>query len=100
MYRNATVMQEQGKLPEARALYEAVLEAQEVQLGPDHPSTLTTKSNLGILFQTMAQAAEQNGEHAEAADLYRMAADMQEPMFGKDDKYVVHCRAKARELSA
>ena len=29
-----------------------------------------------------------------------MAADAYEPKFGKGNKYVVHCRAKARELSA
>ena len=96
----AGVMMNQGKVSEARALYEAVLEAKEVQLGPNHPSTLDTKTNLGVLFQTMAQAAEQNGERAEAADLYRMAADMWEPQYGKDDEDVVECRAKARELSA
>jgi hypothetical protein len=48
----------------------------------------------------MAEAAEQNGARAEAADLYCAAADMQEASNGKDDKYVVHCRAKARELGA
>ena len=56
--------------------------------------------NLGILLQTMALAAEQNGERAEAASLYRATADAYEPKFGKDDVDVVHCRAKARELSA
>ena len=32
--------------------------------------------------------------------LYHAAADMQELRYGKDDVDVVHCRAKARELSA
>ena len=40
------------------------------------------------------------GGRVDAADLYQQAADMHEPKFGKDDEYVVKCRAKARELSA
>ena len=35
-----------------------------------------------------------------AADLYGMAASMREPFSGKNNGAVVHCRAKARELSA
>ena len=36
------------------------------------------------MLQEIAEAAEQNGERAEAAGLYRAAADMAEPKFGKD----------------
>ena len=57
------------------------------------------KGDLGGLLQQMAKEAEQNGERAEAAALYLRAADLQEPKFGKDNGAVVHCRAKARELS-
>ena len=75
-------------------------EAQTQQLGPHHRSTLKTKGNLGNVLGKMAKAAEQNGACAEAADLYRAAADAYKPKYGKDDVDVVQCRAKARELGA
>lgn len=32
--------------------------------------------------------------------MYRTAADMREPRYGRDDEDVAECRARARELSA
>ena len=87
----ADVLGKQGELPGARALYEAVLEAKEVQLGLNHPDTLNTKGNLGALFQTMAKAAEQNGERAEAAGLYNTAAGLWGPIVGETHELVVEC---------
>ena len=65
-----------------------------------NPLTILTKGDLGVLLEQLAEKAEQNGERADASDLYQQAADMQEPKFGKDNEYVVKCRAKARELRA
>ena len=96
----AIVLANLGESAEARAMYEEVLAGYTAQLGATHARTLHAKTNLGILLQTMAEGAEQNGERAEAAGLYRAAADAWEPRYGKDDVDVVHCRAKARELSA
>ena len=67
-------MTAQGDLPGARAVFEAVIEAQAQQLGPRHAETLNTKFDLGVLLRTMGTAAEQNGERAEAAGLYSAAA--------------------------
>ena len=52
-------MKDQGDLPGARAVYEAVAEAQTQQLGPRHVDTLDTKGNLlGKLLKMMAEDAE------------------------------------------
>ena len=94
-------MEQQGDLPGARAVYEAVAEAQTQQLGPRHANTLSTKGNLGGVLQKMAKAAERNGEQrAEAAGLYCAAADAYEAKYGPTRPGVVSCRAKARELGA
>ena len=86
-----------GESAEARTMLEEVVAGYTAQLGATHARTLKAKGNLA---ESMAIDAEQKGEHAEAAGLYRMAADAWEPEFGKDYVQVVHCRAKARELSA
>ena len=94
----AAVMQLQGDFAGAQALYEQVIEAQTAQLGSSHQSTLDVKGNLAILLHTMAKAAEENGERAEAAGLYGKAAGMYELKYGPEDETLAECRAKARGL--
>ena len=89
----------QGELTAARAMYEEVLEAQEAQLGPDHPSTLNTKYNIGMCYGQLAHQAEKKGERAEAAELYTKAGGIVEDVKGSDHQLAVLCRAKAHELS-
>jgi tetratricopeptide (TPR) repeat protein len=40
----------QGKLVEAKQMYDCALQGQEVVFGPKHKSTLTTINDLGVLF--------------------------------------------------
>jgi tetratricopeptide (TPR) repeat protein len=47
----------QGKLVEAQQMYQRALQGYEKALGPEHMSTLTTVSNLGLVFKKQCYAA-------------------------------------------
>ena len=87
-----------GRAPGGARDDEAAVEGWTAQLGPNHPSTLNAKYNLGIVLEQLAEAAEEN-DGTEAAGLYGKAADMQEAKNGSHDEYVIKCRTKALELS-
>ena len=53
----ANVLGDQGKLDEAKAMYERALAGQERALGADHPETLDTVHNLAILLNAAGDAA-------------------------------------------
>ncbi|KZP22341.1 Kif17 kinesin, partial [Athelia psychrophila] len=67
----------EGKLDEAESLYGRALTGWEKQLGADHPSTLTTVSNLAVLYQTQ-------GKLDEAERLYGRALAGEEKQLGAD----------------
>ena len=49
---------DQGKLAEAKKMYERALEGYEKALGPEHTSTLDTVNNLGLLYADQGELAE------------------------------------------
>ena len=53
----ACVLWDQGKLEEAKAMYERALAGQERALGADHPDTLQTVNNLADLLNDTGDAA-------------------------------------------
>ena len=53
----AATLRDQGDLPGARRLQEAVLEAMKRLLGDEHPGTLTSMSNLAITLWRQGEAA-------------------------------------------
>ncbi|KAF5618248.1 tetratricopeptide repeat domain protein [Fusarium sp. NRRL 25303] len=68
---------DQGKLPEAEAMYKRALEGKEKAFGRDHISTLDTVNNLGILY------ADQ-GKLPEAEAMYKRALEGREKALGRD----------------
>ena len=52
------LLQDMGKLEEARPLYEEALQARRETLGDRHPSTLTSIGNMGALLYGMGQLTE------------------------------------------
>ena len=53
----AVVLKDQGKLDEAKAMYERALAGRERTLGADHPHTLGTVNNLAGLLNQVGDAA-------------------------------------------
>ena len=47
-----------GRLDEAEAEHRAVLETQTRVLGPDHPDTLTSRSNLTLVLRDLGRLDE------------------------------------------
>ena len=56
--RAARVLEDQGKLDEAKTTYERALLGFEKALGPDHPTTLATVHNLGGLLYAQGKLDE------------------------------------------
>jgi hypothetical protein len=52
----------QGRLDEAEAEYRAVLEAFTRVLGADHPDTVDTRNNLGVVLETLGRLDEAAAE--------------------------------------
>ena len=55
--RLAVLLKDQGKLDEAKAMYERALAGRERTLGADHPHTLGTVNNLAGLLNQVGDAA-------------------------------------------
>ena len=66
-----------GKFPEAIARLERIRDAQTAELGPDHPDTLTTLSDLAFAFR-------ESGKQAEAIALYERVRDGRMAKLGLD----------------
>ncbi|KAL9004307.1 MAG: hypothetical protein Q9188_002871 [Gyalolechia gomerana] len=75
MYQRALDGKE--KAWEAKKMYRRALDGKEKAWGPNHPSTLDTVNNLGILY------ADQ-GKHAEGEKMYQRALDGKEKAWGPD----------------
>ena len=67
------VMQGQGKLDEAKAMYRRALSIKEAALGPNHTSVAPT-------LHCLADLLRQQGEHAEAKALMKRARAIDEAM--------------------
>ena len=82
------ILSDEGKWEEATRTLEAVLEAEERVVGPNHPRTLTTLNNLAstLLRQGLEQEAEkkyraliarrhESGQHVELVTAARLVID-------------------------
>ncbi|KAI9888243.1 MAG: hypothetical protein M1814_000933 [Vezdaea aestivalis] len=68
-------LKDQGKLPEAEAMYQRALHSREKALGPDHTSTLATIGSLGVLYCDQ-------GKFTEAERMYQRALQGYEKALG------------------
>ena len=66
-----------GQFQEAETLHHQVLAIHEKALGPEHPTTATSVSNLGNVYYLQ-------GRFAEAEKLYRRALQIREKVLGAD----------------
>jgi tetratricopeptide (TPR) repeat protein len=66
-----------GRLAEALPLYEQTLELRKAKLGPEHPDTLTSMSNLAVAYQTA-------GRLAEALPLYEQTLELRKAKLGPE----------------
>ena len=69
----------QGKLVEAKQMYQRALQGYEKAWGPDHTSTLDTVNNLGNLYKNQ-------GKLAEAEQMYQRALRGYEKAWGPDHR--------------
>ncbi|RYO79958.1 hypothetical protein DL764_009955 [Monosporascus ibericus] len=67
----------QGKLKEAKEMYQRALQGQEKALGPNHISTLRTVNSLGIVYK-------EQGKLKEAKEMYQRALEGFEKALGPD----------------
>ena len=68
------IYQVQGKYAEAEALHTEALALYRRQLGDDHPGTLNTEGNLGVLRIRQGGAAHAEGAATVASVLERLQA--------------------------
>jgi tetratricopeptide (TPR) repeat protein len=68
---------DQGRLREAKEMYQRALAGREKALGPDHTSTLSTVNNLGVLYSNQ-------GRLKEAEEMYQRALAGYEKALGPD----------------
>jgi tetratricopeptide (TPR) repeat protein len=73
----AMLLTEMGRFSEARPLHERALAIDEKALGPEHPITATTQSNLAMLLHG-------TGSYAEALPLLERALAIRERALGPD----------------
>ncbi|MFF2064735.1 FxSxx-COOH system tetratricopeptide repeat protein, partial [Streptomyces sp. NPDC058200] len=73
----ATTLQNAGAAAEQHLLHQCVLDAETHHLGPDHPDTLTSRNNLGLVLHAL-------GRHQEAVDLHRQNLADRERVQGPD----------------
>ena len=69
----AIVLRDQGKLDEARKLYEQTLEIRRRVLGPEHPDTLTVDVQSGLM------CCVDQGKHDEAGKLFEQTLEIATP---------------------
>ncbi|MGW4518364.1 tetratricopeptide repeat protein [Streptomyces sp. NPDC004393] len=74
-----------GQHREAADLHRQVLSAHERIRGPDHPGTLTSRSNLGL-------ALDHLGRHREAADLHQSVLTACERVLGPSHPHTLQSR--------
>src|SRR5262249_52282981 len=73
----ATAYSTLGRWGEALPLFEATLRLQEAKLGPDHPSTLQTRSSLALAYRSA-------GRWGEALPLFEATLRLREAKLGPD----------------
>ena len=73
----ALLLQDQGDLAGARALYERALAIREKALGPEHPDTAKSLNNLAVLLQAQ-------GDLAGARPLFERALAIYEKALGPE----------------
>ena len=57
-FEHIQVLQQVGKIAEAQAIYESVIEGRTEQLGPNHADTLMAQMNLAILHKEQGDFEE------------------------------------------
>ena len=77
------LFKEQGKYAEAEPLYHQALEGRRRTLGDEHPSTLVSINNLGMLRKNQ-------GKYAEAESLFREGLEAGLRVLGDEHPYTVH----------
>jgi Tfp pilus assembly protein PilF len=60
------VLERQGKYEETEAMHRRALKAREKVLGPEHPYTLTSVSNLGSVLRRQGKYEEAEAMHRRA----------------------------------
>src|ERR1039458_8575261 len=68
----------QARYPEAKKLVHEALDGRQRSLGPNHPATLASMNNLGLLLRG-------EGRYAEAEKLFRQLLDTQRRAVGPSD---------------
>ncbi|MEU9188190.1 tetratricopeptide repeat protein, partial [Streptomyces sp. NPDC048484] len=82
----ASTLRDAGAAAEEHLLRQGVLDAQTRHLGPDHPDTLTSRSNLAVALRAL-------GRYQEAADLDRQTLSDRERILGPDHPHTLTSRS-------
>ncbi|KAJ5110529.1 FAD-binding monooxygenase [Penicillium argentinense] len=70
---------DQGKLEKAEEMYQRALAGYEKTLGPDHPSTLASVSNLGLVLDSQGKYEEAEAMHRRALEGYKEVLGREHP---------------------
>ena len=97
----ANLLSDTGRMEEAETLYRATYDARKKKLGEDHPDTLSSAGNLGVLLDKKARELDEKGatDPAALAQIYTEAADMRALKYGAEHEAVVRCRKRAAKLA-
>lgn len=88
------LLQRMGNYEEAESLHRRALEGREKALGFEHPHTLSSVNNLGVLLQDQ-------GKDEEAEAMYRRALEAYQKTLGPEHPDTLACRknlARSRKL--
>ncbi|KAK3383706.1 hypothetical protein B0T24DRAFT_645911 [Lasiosphaeria ovina] len=77
MHRQALELKEKGKYEEAEQMHRQALELYEKVLGREHPSTLNSINNLGVVLGSQ-------GKYEEAEQMHRQALELKEKVLGHE----------------
>ncbi len=75
----AWVLNEEGKLDEARSAYETALELEEKVQGPEHPDTANARTGLGVVLGSLSLYEEARVELERAQDISEAALGPRHP---------------------
>ena len=86
MRRIASFLGNSGNYAAARAVYQQIVSANELLLGPEHPDTLTARANLALW-------TGKAGDAAGARDGYAALLPVRERVLGPEHRYTLMVRA-------
>jgi hypothetical protein len=79
MSKLADVYDDEGKYPQAEALYSQTLEIERRVLGPEHPNTLVSMDNLADVYERLGKYPQAEALHSQVLEIRRRVLGPEHP---------------------